>query len=59
MRKIVKIGKDLIEKQENFVIAKVVDTQGSTPRKKGAWLLMREKWCSVWNCRWWKVRGRS
>jgi Xanthine and CO dehydrogenases maturation factor, XdhC/CoxF family len=42
MSKIVYIGKDLIEKGEDFVIAKVVDTQGSTPRKKGAWLLMQK-----------------
>lgn len=42
MSKIVYIGKDLIEKGQNFVVAKVVDTQGSTPRKKGAWLLMKQ-----------------
>ncbi|HZK01397.1 MAG TPA: XdhC/CoxI family protein [Anaerovoracaceae bacterium] len=42
MRKIIGIGKDLIKKGEDFVIAKVVDTSGSTPRKKGAWLLMKE-----------------
>ena len=42
MNKIVYIGRDLIEKGQDFVIAKVVDTQGSTPRKKGAWLLMKQ-----------------
>lgn len=42
MSKIVYIGRDLIEKGQDFVIAKVVDTQGSTPRKKGAWLLMKK-----------------
>jgi len=42
MSKITYIGKDLIEKGEDFVIAKVVDTQGSTPRKKGACLLMKK-----------------
>lgn len=42
VNKIIYIGRDLIEKGEDFVIAKVVDTQGSTPRKKGAWLLMKE-----------------
>lgn len=42
MNKITYIGKDLIERGEDFVIAKVVDTQGSTPRKKGAWLLMKQ-----------------
>lgn len=42
MNKIIYIGRDLIEKGEDFVIAKVVDTQGSTPRKKGAWLLTKE-----------------
>jgi len=37
-----KKAKDLIEKGEDFVIAKVTDTQGSAPRKKGAWLLMEK-----------------
>ncbi len=41
MSKITYIGKDLIEQGEDFVVAKVVDTQGSTPRKKGACLLMK------------------
>lgn len=34
-------ARDLIEKGEDFVVAKIVDTRGSTPRKKGAVLLMR------------------
>lgn len=42
MSKIVYVGKDLIEKGQDFVIAKVVDTKGSTPRKKGACLLMKQ-----------------
>ena len=42
MSKITYFGKDLIERGEDFVIAKVVDTQGSTPRKKGACLLMKK-----------------
>ena len=42
MSKIVYFGKDLIEQGEDFVIAKVVDTKGSTPRKKGACLLMQQ-----------------
>lgn len=42
MSKITDIGKDLIERGEDFVIAKVVDTLGSTPRKKGAVLLMKQ-----------------
>lgn len=42
MSKIAYIGKDLIEKGEDFVLAKVVDTTGSTPRKKGACLLMKK-----------------
>jgi xanthine dehydrogenase accessory factor len=41
MNKIVYLGRGLIEKGESFVVAKVVDTKGSTPRKKGAWLLMK------------------
>jgi len=40
--KIVYIARDLLEKGEDFVVAKVVGTEGSTPRKKGAWLLMRK-----------------
>lgn len=39
--RIVYIARDLLEAGEDFVIAKVVDTYGSTPRKKGAWLLMK------------------
>ncbi|HIU25457.1 MAG TPA: XdhC family protein [Candidatus Copromorpha excrementigallinarum] len=35
-------ARDLIEKGEDFVIASVVDTKGSTPRKKGAVLLMKK-----------------
>ena len=35
-------ARDLIEQGEDFVIAKVVDTKGSAPRKKGAVLLMKE-----------------
>lgn len=35
-------ARDLIEQGEDFVIAKVVDTKGSTPRKKGAVLMMKQ-----------------
>ena len=35
-------ARDLIEQGEDFVIAKVVDTSGSTPRKKGAVLMMKK-----------------
>ena len=35
-------ARDLIELGEDFVIAKVVDTKGSTPRKKGAVMLMKK-----------------
>jgi xanthine dehydrogenase accessory factor len=38
---ILKLGKDLIDSGEDFVVAKVMETSGSTPRKRGAWLLMR------------------
>src|SRR5665647_104910 len=34
------IVKKFIDKKENFVLAKVIETTGSTPRKKGAWLIM-------------------
>jgi xanthine dehydrogenase accessory factor len=40
--KVIYFARDLIEKGEDFVIAKVVDTAGSTPRKSGAWLLMKK-----------------
>ena len=43
MREIIKIGRDLIENGQDFVIAKVIQTVGSTPRKKGAWLLMTKE----------------
>ena len=36
------VVKDLFERGEDFVLAKIVDTQGTTPRKKGAWLLMTQ-----------------
>lgn len=39
---IMELAKELIKNGEDFVTAKVVDTKGSTPRKKGAWLLMRK-----------------
>lgn len=42
MDKVREIGKRLIEEKEVFVLASVVDTSGSTPRKKGAWLLMKK-----------------
>lgn len=35
-------ARDLLEQGQDFVIAKVVDTKGSAPRKKGAVLLMRQ-----------------
>ena len=35
-------ARDLLEAGEDFVIAKVVDTNGSTPRKKGAWCRKRQ-----------------
>lgn len=35
-------ARDLIELGEDFVVAKVVETSGSTPRKKGAVLMMKK-----------------
>lgn len=35
-------ARDLIEQGQDFVVAKVVDTKGSTPRKKGAVLMMKK-----------------
>ncbi|NLD19653.1 MAG: dehydrogenase [Clostridiales bacterium] len=40
-------ARDLIEQGEDFVIAKVVETTGSAPRKKGAVLLMKEDGTTV------------
>lgn len=40
--KIIYFARDLLEQGEDFVIAKVVDTTGSTPRKKGAWMLVKK-----------------
>lgn len=40
--KVIYFAKDLLENGEDFVIAKVVDTAGSTPRKKGAWMLVKQ-----------------
>ena len=37
----------MIEKGEDFVVAKVVDTKGSAPRKKGAVMLMRRDGSTV------------
>lgn len=42
MNKILKMCRTLIAEKEDFVLASVVDTNGSTPRKKGAWLLMKK-----------------
>jgi xanthine dehydrogenase accessory factor len=40
MQKIVRVGRDLIEKGEDFVLAQVLETVGSTPRKRGAYMIM-------------------
>lgn len=40
-------ARDLIEQGEDFVIAKVVETNGSTPRKKGAVLMMKKDGTTV------------
>lgn len=40
-------ARDLIEQGEDFVIAKVVETAGSTPRKKGAVLMMKKDGTTV------------
>lgn len=46
-QKVSYFARDLIEQGKDFVIAKVVDTQGSTPRKKGAVLLMKQDGTTV------------
>src|SRR5665648_26864 len=40
MLDIYETSKKLLNKGEDLILAKVVQTSGSTPRKKGAWLLM-------------------
>lgn len=40
MKKVVRIGRELLERGEDFVLAKVMETVGSTPRKRNAWMLM-------------------
>ncbi len=40
MRKVVRIGRECLERGEDFVLAKVMETVGSTPRKRNAWMLM-------------------
>ena len=42
MNQIIRIARDLLDDKQAFVIAKVVDTHGSTPRSIGAWLLMKQ-----------------
>ncbi|NLF46722.1 MAG: dehydrogenase [Clostridiales bacterium] len=39
--KVIYFARDLLEKGEDFVIARVAETKGSTPRKSGALMLMR------------------
>ncbi len=40
-------ARDLIEQGEDFVVAEIVDTQGSAPRKKGAVMLMKKDGTTV------------
>lgn len=40
MNKSVEFVKNLVLEKKDFVVAHVVDTQGSSPGKKGAWLVM-------------------
>lgn len=40
MNKAVEFTKKLIENNKDFVVAHVVDSKGSSPGKKGAWLIM-------------------
>lgn len=41
--KIQYFAKDLLEQGKGFVLASVIDTSGSTPRKSGAWMIMTEE----------------
>lgn len=42
MKAMILRGKELLAQGQGFVLAKVLETSGSTPRKSGAWLLMEE-----------------
>lgn len=42
-QKIQYFAKDLLEQGEGFVLASVIDTAGSTPRKSGAWMIMTQE----------------
>ena len=40
--KIIYHARDFLENGRDFVVARVVETEGSTPRKKGAWMIATE-----------------
>ncbi|NLY70453.1 MAG: XdhC family protein [Clostridiales bacterium] len=42
MNHLKQIAQELIDKEEGFVVAKVLETSGSTPRKSGAMLLVSQ-----------------
>jgi xanthine dehydrogenase accessory factor len=42
-QKIQYFAKDLLEQGKGFVLASVIDTAGSTPRKSGAWMIMTQE----------------
>ena len=54
-------ARDLLEQGQDFVIAKVVDTKGSAPRKKGAVMLMRQDGSTIGTvgADFWRLRLRS
>ena len=41
-QKVIYHGRDLLEQGKSFVLCKIVDSTGSTPRKKGAVMLVKE-----------------
>ena len=41
-QKVIYHGRDMLEQGESFVMCKIINSEGSTPRKKGACMLVRE-----------------
>ena len=41
-QKVIYHGRDMLEQGESFVMCKIINSEGSTPRKKGACMLVKE-----------------
>ncbi len=42
-KKLTDIARELLADQEDFVVSRILDTAGSTPRKSGAWMITTRK----------------